>query len=103
NHSTNIQIERLRYVERTVRSNQLQGQHQLARTHRLDWSVNVSGVSRQEPDRSEFVTWLDPEIPTWYNQEGAFRAYGGLTEKSFEVSADYEIDLGAGGSRLTFG
>jgi hypothetical protein len=54
------------------------------RAHRLDWSVSSSAVSRQEPDRSEFVTWLDPEVPTWYNQEGAFRAYGGLTESSVE-------------------
>ena len=103
NHSTNIQIERLRYVEREVRSNQLQGEHQLTRTHRLNWAVSSSAVSRKEPDRSEFVTWLDPETPTWYNQEGAFRAYGDLTESSLEASADYEIDLGSGGSLLRFG
>jgi len=95
NHGTNIQVERLRYVERTVRSTQVMGQHQLTDRHRLDLSVNASGVSRQEPDRSEFVTWLDPDVPTWYNQEGAFRAYGGLTEESVEALADYRIELGA--------
>jgi outer membrane receptor for ferrienterochelin and colicin len=97
NHGTNVQIERLRYIERTVRSSQLQAQHQLGRRHRLDWSVSSSAVSRQEPDRSEFVTWLDPEVPTWYNQEGAFRAYGGLTESSVEGAADYRLELGATG------
>jgi hypothetical protein len=95
NHGTSIQIERLRYVERTVRSNQLAGQHQLTGRHRLDWAVTNSAVSRQEPDRSEFVTWLDPAVPTWYNQEGAFRAYGGLEEGGTEVSLDYRLDLGA--------
>lgn len=100
NHRTNIRIERLRYVERTVRSNQLQGQHQLRPTQRVDWSFTSSGVSRQEPDRSEFVTWLDPAVPTWYNEEGAFRAYGGLTESSLEGSADYQIELDSRAERI---
>jgi outer membrane receptor for ferrienterochelin and colicin len=104
NHNTNIQIERLRYVERWVRSNQVQGQHQITPRHRLDWAVTSSAVSRQEPDRSEFVTWLDPAVPTWYNEEGAFRAYGGLEESSIEGSAHYRIDLGASRSHaLRFG
>jgi outer membrane receptor for ferrienterochelin and colicin len=95
NHGTNIQIERLRYVERVVRSNQLVAEHQLAPRHRFDWAVTASAVSRQEPDRSEFVTWLDPSVPTWYNQEGAFRAYGGLSEASFEASANHQWEIGA--------
>jgi hypothetical protein len=103
NHGTNIQVERLRYVERTVRSHQLQLQHQLARNQRLEWSVTASAVSRQEPDRSEWVTWLDPEVPTWYNQEGAFRAYGGLTEDALEASAEYRLDFGTPARALRFG
>jgi outer membrane receptor for ferrienterochelin and colicin len=96
NHGTDIRIERLRYVERMVRSHQLQLQHQLTRRQRFDWSVTSSAVSRQEPDRSEFVTWLPATgSPTWYNQEGAFRAYGGLTEDAFEGSAEYRLELGA--------
>lgn len=100
NHGSNIQIERLRYVERTVRSNQLQAQHQLNTRQRLDWSLTSSGVSRQEPDRSEYVTWLDPTVPTWYNQEGAFRAYGGLEESSLEAAADYALDFDNLGTRV---
>jgi outer membrane receptor for ferrienterochelin and colicin len=96
NHGTNIQVERLRYVERTVRSHQLQLQHQLTRSQRVEWAVNWSGVSRQEPDRSEYVTWIDPETPTWYNQEGAFRAYGGLQENAMEGMAEYRLELGTG-------
>jgi TonB-dependent receptor len=104
NHGTNIQVERLRYVERSVRSNQLAGQHQLNARHRVDWAVSNSAVSRQEPDRSEFVTWLDPDVATWYNQEGAFRAYGGLGEVANEATLDYRIDLGASrGTAIRFG
>jgi TonB-dependent receptor len=104
NHGTNLQIERLRYVERVVRSNQLLLEHQLTPRQRLDWSVTTSAVSRQEPDRSEFVTWLDPTTPTWYNQEGSFRAYGGLTEASLEAAANYQLELGGAGRHvLRFG
>ncbi len=100
NHGTNIQIERMRYVERSVRHHQFLAQHQISRRHRVEWSLSSSAVSRQEPDRSEYVTWLDPATPTWYNQEGAFRAYGGLTEDAFEASLDYQLDLGRGQSHL---
>lgn len=100
NHGTNIEIQRLKYVERSVTNGQLVAQHQLSNRHRLDWAVSLSKVSRQEPDRSEFVRWLDPSVPTWYNQEGAFRAYGGLTENAFEASADYRVDLDRHGRRV---
>jgi outer membrane receptor for ferrienterochelin and colicin len=94
NHGSNIQIERLRYVERAVRSSQIQAEHQLTTRYLLDWSVSHASISRQEPDRSEYVTSLDAPQPVWYNQEGAFRAYGGLTEGSFEASTNLEMRLG---------
>jgi hypothetical protein len=94
NHGSNIRIERLRYVERAVRSNQLGMEHQVGPRHRVDWSVTSSAVSRQEPDRSEYVTSLDTPRPMWYNQEGSFRAYGGLEESSVEASANYRMDFG---------
>jgi hypothetical protein len=50
NHGTNIQIERLRYVERSVRSNQLAGQHQL--THATAWT----GRCRRRPCRGRSRT-----------------------------------------------
>ncbi len=94
NHGTNVRVERLRYVERAVRSSQLAAEHQLGDRHRLDWSLTSSGVSRQEPDRSEFVTWLDPVTPTWYNEEGSNRNFAGLTESNREGSANYRLELG---------
>lgn len=101
NHGRDIQLQRLRYVERVVRSNQLLAEHQLTPAQRLDWSVTSSGVSRQEPDRSEFVSIAGTS--TWYGQEGAFRAYGGLTEENFEASTNYQLELGAARHVLRFG
>ena len=45
----------LRYVERTVRSNQLRVAHELFGDDRLDWSLTASRVSRVEPDRSDLA------------------------------------------------
>lgn len=100
NHGSNVQIERLRYVERAVRSSRLQADHQLSPRQRLSWSVTSSTIERHEPDRSEFVTLLDAPVPVWYNQEGSFRAYGGLSEASLEGALDYQVELGAGRRHL---
>jgi len=101
NHGTNVQIERLRYVERSVRSNQLLAEHQIDQNQRLDWTLTSSAVSRQEPDRSEFVTWLDPAVPTWYNEEGSSRNFGGLEESNVEGAVNYQFAFGAPDRRHT--
>lgn len=100
-----FQIDRLRYVERSVRSNQISGEHQLGRRHRLDWSLTSSGVTRKEPDRSEFVYALDfdpvtsePLPPAWFSvaSEGAVRTFGDLAETSWQGTGQYQISLGDG-------
>lgn len=94
NTRANVQIDRLRYVERSVRSNQLRAEHQLTANHALAWSLSNSAVNRSEPDRSEFVTWLDPETPVWFNDfEGAVRTFGSLDESSSEARLDYTLTL----------
>ncbi|MEJ2219120.1 MAG: TonB-dependent receptor, partial [Gemmatimonadota bacterium] len=45
----------LQYVERTVRSDQLRGEHQINDANTLTWSVTSSGVTRVEPDRSDLA------------------------------------------------
>jgi hypothetical protein len=45
----------VRYVERTVRSNQLRGEHLLGETNKLGWSVTSSAVTRDEPDRADLA------------------------------------------------
>jgi outer membrane receptor protein involved in Fe transport len=104
-------IQRLRYVERSVFSGQVAGEHQLGEPHRIDWSGTFSSVSRSEPDRSEFVRQIDTDplgnaLPAaWFNvsNEGAVRTFSDLTESSLEGSGSYTLTFGSSQSRLKFG
>ena len=98
NTSARVQIDRLTYTERFVRSHQLAGEHQLHPRHRIDWTLASSAVNRSEPDRSEFVRWLDPEVPVWFNDfEGAVRSFANLDEENLEGALDYQVDFDLGG------
>ncbi|HEX2190036.1 MAG TPA: TonB-dependent receptor [Longimicrobiaceae bacterium] len=97
-----LEIHRLRYVERTVRSNQVAGEHQLSSAHKLDWAVTSSGVTRSEPDRSEFIYelpgGLDSDRRAFLagNTRAAVRTFGDLEESSLEGSANYTLTFGRG-------
>jgi outer membrane receptor protein involved in Fe transport len=95
-------IDRLQYVERSVRSNQLTAEHQFGPRHRVDWSATSSAVTRDEPDRSEFVSVLDPGAPgeaLWLNtgNQGAVRTFSTLHESSSEGRANYQLTFPWGG------
>jgi TonB-dependent receptor len=103
NTRSRVMVDRLTYVERAVRSSQIKAEHQIGADHRLDWALSSSGVTRSEPDRSEFVTWLDPATPVWFNDfEGAVRSFGELDENSLEGSADYQRTFRLGGRSHLF-
>ena len=99
---TEVEIERLRYVERAIRSNQLTGEHRLGSRHNLDWALTSSGVTRREPDRSEIVYGLRRDAQgeivgrEWYRlgSEVAVRTFGDLEESSAEGSLNYRLNLG---------
>src|SRR5918995_3529777 len=57
-----LDVTRLTFIERTMRSHQLAGEHLLADQHMVDWSLSASNVDRNEPDRSDiaYVTDIDP-------------------------------------------
>jgi outer membrane receptor protein involved in Fe transport len=105
-----FEIQRLRYVERTVASGQLGGEHQLGDAHRIDWSGTASHVTRAEPDRSEFVRQLDvdplgsPMPPAWFSvsNEGAVRTFADLNESAFEGSVGYALSFGDPGRESRF-
>lgn len=101
-----LEITRLRYVERSVGSAQMLGEHELRDRHRITWAVTGSRVSRVEPDRSEFVYAIenDPKTgaalaPAWFATagEGAVRTFGDLSEDAMEAKADYRFGLGRSG------
>jgi outer membrane receptor protein involved in Fe transport len=91
-------ITRMQYVERSVRSSQLAGEHQIG-AQRIDWAITESGVRRDEPDRSEFVQAIAPDPVTgvetlrWLNtgNGGAVRTFSTLDESSREGQADYQL------------
>ncbi|MBX9928567.1 MAG: TonB-dependent receptor, partial [Gemmatimonadaceae bacterium] len=92
NEGIDARINRLQYVERAVRSFQLAGEHNLGEANKIDWYVTSSGVSRFEPDRSEFVSALERDTPSgplksrWLNtgNGGAVRTFSDLDESSNE-------------------
>ncbi|HET9454963.1 MAG TPA: TonB-dependent receptor [Gemmatimonadaceae bacterium] len=96
-----LEIQRLDYIERSMWSTQLRGEHDRGR-HGIDWSVSGSGVSRNQPDRSELVYEVVPGTATtgeqrlWLNTlaEGAVRTFAELDEKAGEAKATYRRDFG---------
>ena len=93
----------LRYIERSVRSSQLVGQHQLGARNALDWSVTSSGVTRVEPDRSKVLyrrLTSDPDGTPFHlepGRNGAERTFLDLTESNVNVAANYRREFGEPG------
>ena len=98
-----LEIHRLGFVERSVRSSQVAGEHQLSVDHRIDWSLTNAEVERNEPDRSEIVFSTELDVATgqplpraWYgsSNEAAVRTFGALDETSNEGRVDYAWTFG---------
>lgn len=97
-----LEIQRLRYVERRIHSSQLGVHHELGGGRvAIDLGGTLSGVSRQEPDRSEVVyTRVNGGAPTWlgFSNEAAVRTFGSLEEDAIEGNLDVQFNLGGIGS-----
>ena len=91
-----------RYVERTVRSDQLRAEHQLGDRQRVTWSVTSSGVTRDEPDRSDLAYGYEfaptgERLPlAWlgFIPEAAKRTSSSLNETALTGSLGYALTLG---------
>jgi len=95
-----VAIQRLDYVERSVWSSQLAGEHAVGR-HALDWAVTASGVHRDQPDRSELVSEITHDAQgeerlLWLNSssEGAVRTFATLGERAYEGRVDHRLEVG---------
>ena len=102
NEGFNARIDRQQYVERSVRSNQVAAEHQFGESHRFDWALTSSGVSRDEPDRTEFVYVIEPgpngtDVLRWHNSSnaGAVRTFSALTEDNKEGRLNYQLNFSA--------
>jgi TonB-dependent receptor len=95
-------ITRLDYVERSMWSTQLSGEHDRGR-RMFEWAASGAGVTRREPDKSEYVqnivaaTATTPEQLLWESSdgEGAVRTFSLLDEWSVEGRASTRWELGA--------
>ena len=103
-------ITRLTFTERTVRSNQIAGDHLLFGRHELDWSATFTGVSRNEPDRSDLVYEVRRDSTTgavtpvgwWGAPRSAVRTFSTLTEHSRAVRSSLRLAVGSPGSPVGF-
>ena len=102
NEGFNARIDRQQYVERSVRSNQVGAEHQFGEQHRLDWAFTSSGVTRDEPDRTEFVYVVEPgpngtDVLRWHNSSnaGAVRTFSALSEDNREGRLNYQLNFSA--------
>ncbi|HUQ15487.1 MAG TPA: TonB-dependent receptor [Gemmatimonadales bacterium] len=98
-----LDVTRLTFVQRTVRSHQLTGEHLLGDDHLVDWSLNASRVNRYEPDRSDiaYIAQIDPATGAaqpiaWLGApRSATRTFSDLGESSYEGQGNYRLFLGS--------
>lgn len=102
NEGFNARIDRQQYVERSMRSTQVAAEHQFGDQQRVDWAVTSSGVTRDEPDRTEFVYVVEPgpdgtDVLRWHNSSnaGAVRTFSALSEDNREGRLNYQLNFGA--------
>jgi outer membrane receptor protein involved in Fe transport len=95
-------LTRLEFIERSVRSNQVAGEHLLGDKHLLSWSVTSSGVNREAPDRSDVGYTAVPDgsgtlVPgTWTGAPRfATRTFSDLHESSWDFAGNYRLTLGS--------
>jgi outer membrane receptor protein involved in Fe transport len=97
----------LDYVQRTVRSNQLRGEHTFGAWQSLDWAVTSSGVTRDQPDRTDtFVRRDTPDSPYILplgEPRAARRLYASLTEHSIAPAVNYKVSFGPDAWQLKLG
>ena len=93
----------LRYVERTVRSNQLRGTHSLFGDGSLEWSVANSRVTRDEPDRTDLLYGRETDVVNgglfplaWlgFIPAGARHTYATLDESSWDSQGGLAFSVG---------
>lgn len=101
-NAINLDLTRLSFVERNVRSNQLLGEHLLGERHFLDWSVTASGVKRNEPDRADLIYVAENDgtgnmVPAfwWGANRSADRTFSSIHENGYEGALNYRLSLGA--------
>ncbi len=104
-NAINLDLTRLTFVERSVRSSQVLGEHLLGERHFLDWAVTASGVKRNEPDRADLIYVARDDgtgnlVPDfwWGANRSADRTFSSIDETGYEGALNYRLSLGAAGA-----
>ncbi len=97
-----LQITRLTFVARSVRSHQLQGEHLFGERNFVDWSVTLSDVQRNEPDRSDLAYGTEdpstgaPVTPYWIGiPRSAIRTFSALDESGWDLGGNFRRLFGS--------
>jgi TonB-dependent receptor len=78
------------------------GEHLLGERHVFDWSVNASGVERNEPDRADLIYVAEDDgfgnmVPGfwWGANRSADRTFSSIDEKGYEGALNYRLSIGS--------
>ena len=100
-NALNLDLTRLTFVERTVLSSQILGEHLLSQRNLVDWAFTASGVKRDEPDRSDLIYVAQDDgsgnlVPQfwWGANRSADRTFSSIDENGFEGATNYQLSLG---------
>lgn len=94
---TEIESVRLRWVERSLISSSLGGDHAVARLANslFKWQFTYSGSSRNEPDLRETIRGREPGTRDPYTYlnlpESGFRFFSGLKDRIYEPQGEWSI------------
>jgi hypothetical protein len=94
-----ISGERLRYVERNLLSNGVDGEHLLGwKNSSFHWMFNVSSSNRDEPDLREILRSVLDDGRQAYASNGnsGIRFFSKLQERIYEPQADYTLPFAKG-------
>ncbi|HEU5305504.1 MAG TPA: TonB-dependent receptor, partial [Gemmatimonadales bacterium] len=95
-----LQITRLTFTSRSVRSHQLQGEHLLGERNFIDWSVTLSDVRRNEPDRSDLAYGTEVNgtavAPYWLGTpRSAIRTFSEVDETGWDLGGSVRRVFGS--------
>jgi hypothetical protein len=100
--ATNFAFARITYIQRSVRTNQLLGNHLIGPGNYITWQVATSGINRDEPDRSDIGYLAREEADSsltpyqWFGQTRfATRTWSQLDQTSWDLGANWQHSFGS--------
>ena len=92
---SSIQAQRLRYIQRSLFSTGVEGDHSFANLHNslIHWQFTYSNSKRDEPDLREIIRGLLPDGRYIFNASGSsgLRFFSNLDDRIYEPQADYSV------------